>query len=68
MDPQCGRRYRHDVLQKGGSQDEMATVVDFLGREPCADSFYKNLGLNRYLNDARDQCRELQAALCSMNK
>ncbi|MCJ1477254.1 hypothetical protein MMC13_005925 [Lambiella insularis] len=40
-----GRRYRHAVLEKGGSQDEMKTVVDFLGREPSAEAFYKELGL-----------------------
>ncbi|KAF2651276.1 thimet oligopeptidase [Lophiostoma macrostomum CBS 122681] len=45
MDSQAGRKYRHAVLEKGGSQDEMATVVGFLGREPSMDAFYKNLGV-----------------------
>lgn len=45
MDPQAGRRYRHQVLEKGGSQDEMKTLTDFLGREPKTDAFYKELGL-----------------------
>jgi metallopeptidase MepB len=41
-----GRRYRHMVLEKGGSQDEMKTLVDFLGREPKMDAFYEELGLD----------------------
>ncbi len=47
MNPSEGRRYRHMVLEKGGSQDEMKTLVDFLGREPKADAFYEELGLTR---------------------
>lgn len=45
MDPKEGRRYRHTVLEKGGSQDEMATLEEFLGRKPSTESFYKELGL-----------------------
>lgn len=45
MNPQEGRRYRHMVLEKGGSQDEMTTLTQFLGREPSTDAFYKDLGL-----------------------
>ena len=45
MNPKEGRRYRHTVLEKGGSQDEMKTLVDFLGREPKTDAFYEELGL-----------------------
>ncbi|KAL1885977.1 metalloendopeptidase [Paecilomyces lecythidis] len=45
MNPKEGRRYRHMVLEKGGSQDEMKTLTDFLGREPKTDAFYKELGL-----------------------
>lgn len=41
-----GRRYRHQVLEKGGSQDEMKTLTDFLGREPRSDAFYRELGLS----------------------
>lgn len=40
-----GRRYRHTVLERGGSQDEMQTLIDFLGRKPSSDAFYKELGL-----------------------
>lgn len=45
MDPKEGRRYRHTVLEKGGSQDEMQTLIDFLGREPKTDAFYEDLGI-----------------------
>jgi metallopeptidase MepB len=45
MNAKEGRRYRHAVLEKGGSQDEMKTVVDFLGRQPNSEPFYKELGL-----------------------
>lgn len=45
MNPEEGRRYRKMVLQKGGSQDEMTTLENFLGRKPSSDAFYKELGL-----------------------
>ncbi|KAH6632337.1 peptidase family M3-domain-containing protein [Chaetomium tenue] len=45
MDPTQGRRYRHTVLEKGGSQDEMLTLEQFLGRKPSSEAFYKELGL-----------------------
>ena len=48
MDPTEGRRYRHTVLEKGGSQDEMKTLVEFLLREPRKDAFFEDLGLAKY--------------------
>lgn len=41
-----GRRYRYTVLEKGGSQEELQTLVDFLGRKPSPEAFYKELGLS----------------------
>ena len=41
-----GRRYRHTLLERGGSQEEMRTLEDFLGRKPSAEAFYKELGIN----------------------
>lgn len=41
-----GRRYRHMVLEKGGSQDEMLTLQQFLGRAPSSDAFFNDLGLD----------------------
>lgn len=40
-----GRRYRHTVLERGGSQDEMQTLEDFLDRKPSTEAFYKELGV-----------------------
>jgi metallopeptidase MepB len=45
MNKAAGRRYRYQVLEKGGSQEEMKSLTDFLGREPQTDAFYKDLGL-----------------------
>ena len=45
MNAKEGRRYRYTVLEKGGSQDEMKMLVDFLGREPTTEAFHKSLGL-----------------------
>ncbi|KAK3687727.1 hypothetical protein B0T22DRAFT_379138 [Podospora appendiculata] len=46
MNKNEGRRYRHTVLEKGGSQDEMLTLEQFLGRKPSSEAFYKELGLD----------------------
>jgi len=45
MNQKEGRRYRHMVLEKGGSQDELKTLEDFLGRKPSTEAFYRELGL-----------------------
>ena len=47
MNPKEGRRYRHMVLEKGGSQPEMKTLEDFLGRAPNNEAFLRELGLSR---------------------
>ncbi|KAG5981126.1 hypothetical protein E4U55_003262 [Claviceps digitariae] len=46
MDGKVGRRYRELVLQRGGSQDELQTLRDFLGRDPSSEPFYKELGVS----------------------
>ncbi|KAH7304424.1 peptidase family M3 [Stachybotrys elegans] len=46
MDGKQGRRYRHTVLERGGSQDEMKTLEQFLGRAPSSEAFYRELGLS----------------------
>jgi metallopeptidase MepB len=43
MNKEAGRRYRHMVLEKGGAQDEMLTLEQFLGRKPSAEAFYREL-------------------------
>ncbi|KAI9654186.1 MAG: hypothetical protein M1829_000968 [Trizodia sp. TS-e1964] len=45
MNSKEGRRYRHTVLERGGSQEEMQTLEDFLGRKPSTEAFYKELGI-----------------------
>lgn len=45
MNAKEGRRYRHTVLEKGGSRDEMESLVEFLGRKPSSDAFYRELGV-----------------------
>jgi metallopeptidase MepB len=45
LDDKVGRRYRHMVLEKGGSQDEMETLVQFLGQKPSSEAFFASLGL-----------------------
>jgi len=45
MNGKEGRRYRYTVLERGGSQEEMQTLEDFLGRKPNTESFYRELGL-----------------------
>jgi metallopeptidase MepB len=47
MNPKEGRRYRHTILEKGGSKDEMSILVDFLGREPRPDAFFEDLGISK---------------------
>ncbi|CAF3528658.1 unnamed protein product [Fusarium graminearum] len=46
MDSKEGRRYRHTVLERGGSIPEMEFLKEFLGREPSSEAFYKELGLS----------------------
>lgn len=45
MNAKEGRRYRHTVLEKGGSRDEMESLEEFLGRKPSSDAFYRELGV-----------------------
>ncbi|KAK0640639.1 peptidase family M3-domain-containing protein [Cercophora newfieldiana] len=44
MNKEAGRRYRHVLLEKGGSQDEMLTLEQFLGRKPLSEPFFRDLG------------------------
>jgi metallopeptidase MepB len=40
-----GRRYRHLLLEYGGSRDEMEGLKELLGREPSSEAFYRELGI-----------------------
>lgn len=41
-----GRRYRHAVLEKGASEEEMRILTEFLGREPDVYPFSQELSLS----------------------
>lgn len=45
MNGKEGRRYRHTVLERGGSRDEMSVLEEFLGRKPDSRAFYQELGI-----------------------
>jgi len=45
MNAENGRRYRKEVLSKGGSRDEMESLKAFLGREPNSKAFFEELGI-----------------------
>jgi thimet oligopeptidase len=45
MDPNTGERYRKQILEVAGSQQEMDMLRKFLGREPNSDAFMKSIGL-----------------------
>lgn len=45
MSKEGGRRYRKMVLQFGGSQPEMKTLTDYLGREPSTRPYFEFLGI-----------------------
>ena len=45
LSPKAGMYYREKILAKGGTEDEMQMVKDYLGREPSFEPFLKHLGL-----------------------
>lgn len=48
MDKIQGRRYRHCVLEHGGSRDEVESLTEFLGREPNSEAFSEAIGLGSH--------------------
>lgn len=46
MDVNTGKKYRDIILANGSSRDELEMVVEFLGRQPSQDAFFKAIGLN----------------------
>ncbi|MDH3189232.1 MAG: Zn-dependent oligopeptidase [Acidimicrobiia bacterium] len=44
-DPEVGRAYRREILEKGGSIDAADMLVNFLGREPSNSAFLSKLGI-----------------------
>ncbi|HVT12193.1 MAG TPA: M3 family metallopeptidase [Fimbriimonadaceae bacterium] len=47
LSPSTGAYYRSKVLAKGGSEDAMDMLKDYLGRAPKTDAFYEHLGLKK---------------------
>ena len=45
MDEETGRRYREIILGKGGTEDPLDLVREFLGRESNSEAFTQSLGL-----------------------
>lgn len=45
MTPAIGARYRDLVIGKGGSKHPRELLVDFLGREPNSDAFFRDMGI-----------------------
>jgi thimet oligopeptidase len=45
MDVNTGLKYRDIILSNGGSRDELEMVVEFLGRQPNQEAFFKSIGL-----------------------
>jgi thimet oligopeptidase len=45
LNPKVGKKYIDKVLSKGGGEDEMNQIKNFLGREPKQEAFLKSLGL-----------------------
>ena len=45
MDSKTGERYRKEILEVAGSQQETDMLRHFLGREPNADAFMRSIGL-----------------------
>jgi Zn-dependent oligopeptidase len=45
MDPNTGERYRKEILEVAGNQQEMDLLRHFLGREPNSEAFMRSIGL-----------------------
>jgi len=46
LSPEIGQKYIKEVLSKGGAQDPNELLYNFLGREPNAQAFLQEMGLN----------------------
>src|SRR5581483_4669487 len=43
LNPEIGRKYIHDVIGRGGSQDPNVLLENFLGRKPNTDAFFADM-------------------------
>ena len=54
LSPEAGAYYREKILAKGGTQDSLDLVREYLGREPSMDPFLESLGLDDDQSEAVD--------------
>ncbi len=47
FDPETAKKFKENVLEKGGSVDPMELYVNFRGHEPSVDALLRNRGLNK---------------------
>ena len=47
LNPAVGMRYRRSILEKGKMVEPQQLLVEFLGREPSADAFFRKLGITK---------------------
>ncbi|MDE6196521.1 MAG: M3 family metallopeptidase [Muribaculaceae bacterium] len=45
FDPETARKFKENILEKGGSEDPMQLYVKFRGQEPSVDALLRNRGL-----------------------
>ncbi len=45
FDPETARKFKENVLEKGGSEDPMQLYINFRGKEPSVDALLRNRGL-----------------------
>lgn len=45
FDPETGKAFLHNILEKGGSQEPMELFKAFRGREPEVDALLKQTGI-----------------------
>lgn len=46
LNPEIGYRYRKLILEKGGQEDPMEMVINFIGRIPNNNAFLKSVGID----------------------
>ncbi|MDE6854376.1 MAG: hypothetical protein K2J38_04900, partial [Muribaculaceae bacterium] len=46
FDPETARKFKENVLEKGGSEDPMVLYVNFRGHEPSVDALLRHRGLD----------------------
>ena len=50
FDPETAKKFKENVLEKGGSEDPMVLYVNFRGQEPSVDALLRNRGLKPVAN------------------